>query len=491
MPFFRNDVAYPIAERTNPTMKHMQALVDRAIRRVNNHLREFNFDVEPYARPVVSFRQFLKFYAFYGITAHHPIHFHFGHSSVAGSYFLGKCRVDHSILYKSDIRGDELKSRGDTVRVGDRHAILRDDETIRIQHSLLVKTLVHNYNHDIENPEEFPICQTFSAPYANIHGSAMVGCFLGPFATADLTTVHDCIIGAFAYVQTGELQHTNVAPGTVWIKTPSFEFTYRFPPQDLAVYIRHPLGEAPRGLLIDFVEHREAAFQPLFDKVHLEIPAAGHSRSALSRYAVTLKKVRLGDNVLVAQRAYLENARLGSGSNAQESCYIVDSHLEGLNVTAHGGKVVHAKLGIKVFVGFNSFLCGKPQCPLTIGANTIVLPHTIIDLQEPLEIPSHHLVWGLIRNRQDLAHNSLPQKQLTQVEGDLEIGRMCFRGLGRSFVEGFRQRIEHILEANGAYYDGKGLRGHAQKGQNISFNIIQPYTRGPLRGLYPTIDINP
>jgi len=472
-------------------MRQLQSVMERIIRRTNNHLREFRFDVEPYVRSAVAMGQFLKFYAFYGITAHHPIHFHFGHSSLAGSYFLGKCRVDNSILYKSDIRGDELKRKGDTFTVGDRYAILRDDETIRIQLSMLVKTLVHNYSHDLETPEEFPICQTVSAAYANIHGSDMVGCFLGPFATVDLTTVHDCIIGDFAYVQTGELQHTRVPPGTVWIKSPAFEFTYHFPERDLAAYVRHHPGEAPRGALIDFVEAREAAFQPLFEVVHLEIPAAGHSRAALSRYAVTLKKVRLGDNVLVAQRAYLENARLGSGSNAQESCYIVNSHLEGLNVTAHGGKVVNAKLGLKVFVGFNSFLHGTAECPLTVGAHSIVMPHTIVDLQEPLEIPSRHLVWGLIRNRRDLESHSLPLSKLAQHQGVLQIGRMRFTGQGRAFVEGFRHRIDHILEANGAYYDGKGIRGHAQKGQNISFNIIQPYTRGPLRGLYPTIDIQP
>jgi hypothetical protein len=68
---------------------------------------------------------------------------------------------------------------------------------------------------------------------------------------------------------------------------------------------------------------------------------------------------------------------------------------------------------------------------------------------------------------------------------------MRFEGSGSDFVHAFTHRIEHILEANGAYFDGVKNRGHAQKGQNISFNTIQPYPEGVLKGLYPTIDIRP
>ncbi|MBW1939790.1 MAG: transferase, partial [Deltaproteobacteria bacterium] len=53
------------------------------------------------------------------------------------------------------------------------------------------------------------------------------------------------------------------------------------------------------------------------------------------------------------------------------------------------------------------------------------------------------------------------------------------------------ERIEHILEANGAYYDGEKNRGHAQEGQTISYNTIQPYLTGDLKGIYPCIDIKP
>ena len=54
------------------------------------------------------------------------------------------------------------------------------------------------------------------------------------------------------------------------------------------------------------------------------------------------------------------------------------------------------------------------------------------------------------------------------------------------------ERIHHILEANGAFFDGaEENRGHAQKNQNISFNTIQPYPDEELEGMYPTILIQP
>ena len=68
---------------------------------------------------------------------------------------------------------------------------------------------------------------------------------------------------------------------------------------------------------------------------------------------------------------------------------------------------------------------------------------------------------------------------------------MHFEGDGSKFIAAFQARIEHILKDNGAYFDGKNNRGHAQTAQSISFNIMQPYPMGPSKGLYPTIDINP
>jgi hypothetical protein len=54
-----------------------------------------------------------------------------------------------------------------------------------------------------------------------------------------------------------------------------------------------------------------------------------------------------------------------------------------------------------------------------------------------------------------------------------------------------RERFHRILEANGAFYNGINNKGHAQKNQNISFNIIQPYPEGELKGMFPTIIIRP
>ena len=70
-------------------------------------------------------------------------------------------------------------------------------------------------------------------------------------------------------------------------------------------------------------------------------------------------------------------------------------------------------------------------------------------------------------------------------------GNMLFEGNGSSFISSFQERIHHILEANGAFYDGNMNRGHAQRNQNISFNTIQPYPEGDKEGLYPTIIIQP
>jgi hypothetical protein len=70
-------------------------------------------------------------------------------------------------------------------------------------------------------------------------------------------------------------------------------------------------------------------------------------------------------------------------------------------------------------------------------------------------------------------------------------GHMFFEGDGGAFVSGFRGRIHHILESNGAFFDGKKNKGHAQRNQNISFNTIQPYPDGIKEGIYPTIMICP
>ena len=147
--------------------------------------------------------------------------------------------------------------------------------------------------------------------------------------------------------------------------------------------------------------------------------------------------------------------------------------------------------GGKVFVGFNSFLQGKENAQLSVGEGCIIMPHTIIRIETPLDIPPGRLVWGYIRNQTDFENHSMALDDFSKIKGALEMGNMHFKGDGSAFVQSFSHRIEHILEANGAYFDGEKNSGHAQKGQNISFNIIQPYPKGPREGLYPSIEINP
>lgn len=476
-------------------MNQLEKLFDRIIGRVNIGLREFKFAAANYLKYLqdyIPLRKLIKFYAFYGVTGQQPFNFHFSRSNLAGSYFLGNCQIDNAILYKSDIRGDELKSEGDTLHYQGVDVTLDHDEKVRIQDSILIKTLVHNCSNDPANPELFLIKNAASAPYANIHGSLVEGCFLGPFATADLTRLHGCILGTYAYVQTGELWKQHVADGRIWLRNDDrFEFCYRFPSKVLDRYIHFKIGQQPSGVFIDFIRARKEHFQRIFDAVNLKTPAMVPKSAFLSRYAVVRPKTHIGENVLVAQRAYLENSFLGNGANAQENCYIINSRLQGHNVTAHGAKLVHTRLAKKVFVGFNAFLRGTADCPLDIGKGSIVMPHTVIDLKQPVSIPADHLVWGYIRKPNDLKYHTLSLKNLAAVRRQKTIKAMKFRGNGAEFVQSFRHRIQHILEANGAFYDGKKNRGHAQQDQRVSYNIIQPYMMGPKKGLFPTLDIRP
>ncbi|MDJ0665934.1 MAG: transferase [Desulfobacterales bacterium] len=472
-------------------MKALQNLFDRIVQRVNINLRELDFDVQPYVQNLLSFEQLTKFYGFYGITPHHPLDFRFRRSNLAGSYFLGKCSTTNSILYKSDIRGDELKKEGDVYNFQNFQITLEADERIRIEDSFLFKTLVHCFSHDPETLEEFFITNTIALHDANIHGAPIDGSFLGPFATVDLTTMNDCIIGAYSYIQAGEVGHRKIEPGTIWVRSPDqFNFFYRHPEEELRRYIHFEAGQLPQGILIDFVEERKEDWQRLYEPVNLETIAVPES-SSLDRFALIKPNTKIGDNVLISERAYLENAHMGKGANAQEHCYIINSRLEGNNVTAHGGKIIEADLAPNVFVGFNSFLRGRPSSRLSIGKECVIMPHTIIDSDQPIEIAAGSLVWGFNTSQADLETNSLPLEKLSKVKDGLSLGGMTFEGNGGAFVSGFRDRINHILEANGAFFDGLANSGHAQKNQNISFNTIQPYPDGEREGLYPTIIIRP
>ncbi len=472
-------------------MKALNKLYNRIIQRVNINLREFNFDVEPFIRNLVPFDQLVKVHAFYAVTSQYPLDFQFRHSNLAGSYLLGKCLTTNSILYKSDIRGDELKKKGSVFHCNSYKIPLTRDESIRIENSFLINTLVHNHSHDPESPEKFSISNTVSTHYANIHGSPTDGSFLGPFATVDLSTINDCTIGAFSYVQTGEINHFRIDPGTVWVRSPGdFNFLYRYPSDMLDPYIRFEKDTQPCGILIDFVNDHKEAFKQLFETVNIESSITIPANASLDRFAVVQPKTSIDDNVLVAQRSFLQNSHLGKGANAQENCFIINSTLKGYNVTAHGAKLVNVDLDEMVFAGFNSFLRGK-NCRLGIGRDCIVMPHTIIDIKKSLQIPDSSLVWGLIRCQDDLETNSISLAKLEKVVNGFSRKNLVFEGNGKKFVSAFQNRIRHILEANGAFYNGKDFKGHAQKNQKISFNIIQPYSEGENEGVYPTIIIRP
>lgn len=473
-------------------MNELNKLFNRIVQRVNINLRELNFDVSPYAVELIPLDQMSKFYALYGITPDHPLDLHFEHSALTGSYFLGKSRVRNSILYKSDIRGDELKRKGCDVNFNRFVLTLTKDEIIDIEDSVLIKTLVHNYSHDPETPEKFFIKDTLAMDYANIHGSPSEGCFLGPFATVDLTTMRDSVIGAYSYVQAGEISHLKVEPGTIWVNSHNnFNFFYKYPAEVLEQYVSLSPDKVPWGILIDFIEERKSEFQRVFDYVNLEVIETVPKTASLDRYAVVLPVIKIADNVLVAQRAYIENSNLGKGANAQENCFIINSTLEGYNVTAHGAKIIEADLKPNVFVGFNSFLFGKKESRLTINEGCVIMPHTIIDIEAPLEIPAEHLVWGLVRNKEELAENSISLKKLSEIKSIFSQGKMCFEGNGALFVRAFKERVHHILHANGAFYENLENAGHAQNNQRLSLNTIQPFQFGINEGMYPNIRIQP
>lgn len=473
-------------------MEDIKSLLNRIIQRVNVDLREVKFDVAPYIKGLVSLDHMVKFYAFYGITPHHPLNFNFKHSNLAGSYFLGKCRVLNSLLYKSDIRGDELKKKGDTFHCKDFEIEVYKDEEIEIEDSYLIKTLVHNYSHDPETLEKFFIKDTISAPYANIHGSPSDGCFLGPFSTVDLTTIRDCVVREFSYIQAGEINHMRIEAGTIWVKSPGkFNFLYQYPLNELKEYISFVEGNPPQGLFIDFAEARKEAFQRVFDSVNIDLSESVPSSASVDKFAVVKPKTQISENVLVSQRAYIENSRMGKGANAQENCYIINSNMEGYDVTAHGAKIIEVDMGKNVFVGFNSFLRGQHENRLKIGKGSIIMPHTIIDIKAPLTIPPGNIAWGLIRNQDELKENSLSLDDFSKINTYFSKGNMLFEGDGKLFVTAFTDRIHHILEANGAFFNGSENKGHAQKNQDISFNTIQPYPVGYKEGMYPTINIQP
>ncbi|WP_018124537.1 hypothetical protein [Desulfovibrio oxyclinae] len=474
-------------------MIHLERLIDRIIRRVNVNLRNPLLDVSPYVRGLIPSKSHAQYYAFYSLDSERTNLFKFKGSSLAGTYFLGKCEVLDSVLYKSDIRGDELKSKGDVVEMSGIKIPLRDDEKFHIRDSFLMKTLVHCHSKDPQNPELFKVHNTVALHYANIHGSSLNGTFLAPFSTIDLSVAHDCAIGEFSYVQAGELLHKRIEPGRIWIKAEgAFEWDYQYPEGVLDKYISMDESGRPSGEFMKFLEERKEDFIPMYATVSFEHEIDIPESSKVSPYALVRGDVTVAENVLVAQRSWVEDSHLGKGANAQENCYIINSHYEGNNVTAHGGKVINCRMGTNTFVGFNCFLRGLEEAPVKVGNGCIVMPHTIIDAAEPLEIPEDHLVWGFITCTQDLETNSMALADFAKLKGQFSLGNMTFEGIGSKFVEGFAHRVEHILELNGAFYDGTPeTSGHAQNNRRVSYSILMPFTQGEKQGLCPSLSIEP
>ena len=97
----------------------------------------------------------------------------------------------------------------------------------------------------------------------------------------------------------------------------------------------------------------------------------------------------------------------------------------------------------------------------------------------------------MIRDRDDLETNSIAIDEFSAIDSSASIGGLFFEGSGAQFISSFKNRIRHILQANGAFFNGSEQKGHAQKNQHISFNTIQPYPEGMKKGLFPTILIEP
>ena len=108
-----------------------------------------------------------------------------------------------------------------------------------------------------------------------------------------------------------------------------FKFRYQYPLDKLSHYIHFATGKPPQGLFMEFVEKHKKAFQRVFETVNIDPSVTIPRNASLDRYAAIKPKTHISDNVLVAQRAFLQNAWLGVGANAQENCYIINSRLEG------------------------------------------------------------------------------------------------------------------------------------------------------------------
>lgn len=447
-------------------MSNLRAEAEAVLRRIKGRAAGLNEQDLGDVYPPAEADQALP--AYLGQSPARPLKLRVHSSSLDGSYLFGNCRIDGSMLVQCDLRGDELKQAADSSPA-------TVDEEMRIKNSLLIQTLVHSCSHDLGSLEQMGIRNTVALPHANIHGASLSGCLLGPMSTVDMTGLYDCVVGAFSYVQGPSLADQVFEPGRVWVcsEEGGFEFDFRHDPDQLHPYFDPIPAGAPTGRIMDLIHEMDRAQSDTFAACG-PTTCDPSGASFVSPLAVMRGDVRLDDNVLVAQRSYVRDARLGSGANVQENCCVINARLDGLDVTAHGGKIIGAHLGRKVFVGFNSLVRGGAGRELRLGQGCVVMPHTIIDAREPLEIEAGRLVWGLIRDQADLRENSMLLSDLAKVRGLLEIGGLHFTGNGQAFVSAFEHRIQHILEANGAFYDGERGWGHAQEHTAETLKMVTP-----------------
>jgi len=458
-------------------LEQLNQLIDGISRRVSLNLTEFDFDTEHFVHSVADQDKLIEYCASYDATSQTPFRLNFHECNIAGSYFLGNCRVDKSVVYKSDIRGDELKRKGDSAIYSE--YTLSDDEIISITNSFLFKTLIHGKSYNPETPEEFFIRNTAAAHYATIHGSTLEGCYIGAFATVDRTSLHACLVGEFSYIQATELFHKELKRGTVWFENEHYSFRYTFPETILDRYISHGKDCQPTGVLYEFTEKLKIELEKMPPQIE-NIPVDKNHPYFINHFAVIKGDTEIGKGVSICQRAFVENAEIGDNSTALENSCIINSKLSNHNIITHGGKVVHAILGKNVFTGMNSFLNGKEDTDISIGDGCIIMPHTIIDPVESIKIPSDQLIWGFISTQEDVATHSVSLKELNETK-KITMGNMIFEGKGHAFVDALKQRIDIITKDR--------VNMSLQDLDNTSVFVIQPYGTGPKTGIYPTLKI--
>ena len=134
------------------------------------------------------------------------------------------------------------------------------------------------------------------------------------------------------------------------------------------------------GSSIDFVEKRKKAFQRVFETVNIDPSVTEPRNASLDRYAVIKPQTLISDNVLVAPRAFLQNAWLGVGANVQENCYIINSRLEGYNVTAMVPKS-SIRTWARIYSSGLTVSCGddpKAVYPSARNASSCLTPSSIL-----------------------------------------------------------------------------------------------------------------